>query len=198
MPSDWYCFTDDEAGPYSFQQLADMIVRGELNESDLVRRADVTNWRTVNSVPGLVRAKEGRGVGTSAKSAAASPRNAAGDWHCRINWRRVLGAPCALTILVLLVLIVVVPFRRSRRFLEPAGSNRFEGAGRLDPSRGRAPEQPTLLRPALGAPVVVPGFEGLTWLKSPSLSADLLTIVYVADVGQGGVGGPVHRRPAVD
>ncbi|WP_437204331.1 DUF4339 domain-containing protein [Planctomicrobium sp. SH664] len=54
MPSNWYCFTDEEHGPFPFKELTARAARGELLPSDLVRPEDKEDWERVDNIPGLL------------------------------------------------------------------------------------------------------------------------------------------------
>lgn len=49
----WYCFTDDEIGPYSFRQIVQKYAEGELRRGDLVRKSNSEVWLAIEEVPEL-------------------------------------------------------------------------------------------------------------------------------------------------
>lgn len=192
MPSQWYCFTDDEAGPYTFQELAELIARGELQESDLVRRAEQRNWQRVDAVLGLLRAartsgaKNRRNAGRSRGASRTSRiETALARWFPQADPRWLILVTSGLMILLLAIQLGWMFLNRPPRFPPSSGVPIVNVPSRLEQLRPRPPARPTLPHLALNQPVPVPGFEQVPWLKSPTLTASLLTIVYVTYSGEG-------------
>jgi hypothetical protein len=180
MPSQWYCFTDDQSGPYTFQELAELIARGELRESDLVRRSESTQWQQIDSVLGLMR--------TARKASRYSPhanrRPSPPTRQKSFTPTRIAGAVSVLMILVLIGQGTWMWVARPARFPSPpAGGTILQVPSRLQQMRPRPPAVPILPQLKPGEPVLVPGFEDSTWLKSPTLTSDMLTIVCVRYAG---------------
>ncbi|SFI24635.1 hypothetical protein SAMN05421753_10755 [Planctomicrobium piriforme] len=65
----------------------------------------------------------------------------------------------------------------------PNGPPAIQAPSRLQQLRPRATVPPTLPSLTPGVPELVPGFEHVPWLKSPTLTGDLKTIVYVTYAG---------------
>jgi len=59
MASEWDCkILGEELGPFSFQDLVDLVRNGNLARDDLVRRHGTTDWGRADAVIGLFRAAE--------------------------------------------------------------------------------------------------------------------------------------------
>lgn len=185
MPSQWYAFTDEESGPYTFRELAEQIADEELLPSDLVRRAESTQWQRVDAVVGLMRAAHQARQRRNQKRSHQNHHQGA----VRGRWT-VLNRPPREQILLtfsvagLLTCAIVWGWRwwqSPPRFPSaPPGGIVMQAPSPLLQMLPSLPATPTIPNLPKGTPVPVPGFEQVPWLKSPTLSADLLTIVYVA------------------
>ncbi len=50
----WYCFTDDESGPFPLRVIIRKYAEGELQKGDLVRKASSPDWEAIESVRTIV------------------------------------------------------------------------------------------------------------------------------------------------
>lgn len=191
MPSQWYCFTDDEAGPYTFRELAVLIAQGELRPTDLVRRAETQTWQQVDAVFGLLRAAGEMQQQTASRFARQSG-GVIGSQLIAVCERllpqgpgeRLIGGLSLLLILACLGELTWLRRQRPSRFPRaPRMGLVMQVPSRLHQLRPPTPAVPTVPGLPLHEPVSVPGFERTSWLKSPTLSADLLTIVYAGFAG---------------
>jgi len=190
VASQWYCLTDDEEGPFTFQELAQRLAQGELLASDLVRRQESSDWQRADAVFGLMRAA--RQISPQSRSPSAPAMGILGRWLLRCCERlfpdfppeRLLAGVSLLFLLIMAGEVLWIWSQRPTRFpAPPARGVVLQGPDRLQQLRPPAPAVPTLPQLAPGVPIIVPGFEQLHWLKSPALSADLLTIVYIGYAG---------------
>ena len=190
MSSQWFCFTDDEDGPYSFEELATLIARGELLQTDLVRRQEATEWQRVETVFGLLRAASR--IRSQAVRRTPAPQTGVLSQifsrFCRryfpnLQPERLLMAVSLLCITICLGELAWYWWQRPVRFPTPPVLGVTVESPAPSQIRSPSPMIPSIssLRP--GEPELVPGFESLGWLKSPSLSADLLTIIYIGYAG---------------
>ncbi|WP_437228093.1 DUF4339 domain-containing protein [Planctomicrobium sp. SH661] len=175
--SEWYVFTDEESGPHTFQQLAERLARGDLMDTDLVRHQDLPEWQRVDQRPDLLQAANvlrHRNESSGRESLSGLPR-------------RFLSSRRGLAGLTLLMILLVIgwswnPFR-SRHGPPVRGAAEIEWGrrSRLEQSPATASDPSESVSDQR---TIVPGFEPVSWVKSPTLSADMLTIVYVADAGK--------------
>jgi len=99
--------------------------------------------------------------------------------------RRVLlgGALCGIC--WLLVTLVWGWWTRPAKFpTGPGGPPVVNVPSRLQQFRPVMPAAPSVPGLVRGTPAPVPGFENIPWMKSPTLSADLKSIVYVTYAGE--------------
>jgi|GEM_PF-5518995 len=52
----WYCFTDDETGPFRFVQVVRMYANGDLLKGDMVRLKGTSTWQRIEQTPQFVSA----------------------------------------------------------------------------------------------------------------------------------------------
>lgn len=191
MASQWYTFTDDEAGPFPFGELARLIACGELEPTDLVRRAESGNWQRVDTVLGLMRAARQVQI-QPVRHIPHARTGILSRWLVSLFQRIFPRLPAErASILLASGLLAVLPVQliwfwsqRPVRFpAAPAKGVVIEGTSKLEQMRPAAPRTPSIPNLKIGEPRIVPGFENVPWLKSPTLSADLLTIVYVSYSG---------------
>lgn len=193
MASQWYCLTDDEEGPFTFNELARRLARGELLSGDLVRRQESSEWRRADAVFGLMRAA--RQISTSTALARSSVST---GWLgrmllgvCQRMFPSLEAEQLLIGVSLLFVLIFAVEVlwywtRWPAKFPAPSAKGIIiHGPDRLQQLRPAVPPLPTLASLQRGVPTIVPGFERVHWMKSPALSADLLTVVYVGYAGTG-------------
>lgn len=188
MASQWYAFTDEESGPYTFQELAEQIVEEELLPADLVRRAESRQWQRVDAVMGLMRAAHQLRQRRSQQKNARPRQQGVRKW----SWRFPGHSPREQILLTfstggLLICLIFWSWRwwqSPPRFPSPpSGGVVMQAPSPLRQMLPNSPAHPTIPDLPRRTPVLVPGFEGVPWLKSPTLSADLLTIVYVSWTG---------------
>ena len=188
MSRSWYRFTDEESGPYTFQELAEMFADGDLVENDLIRREEAETWQQVKDVVGLKRAADQLKNPTDKSSPEISdiPTGGldAGSAKRSSPLRIFVGVLSVVMILFFVGQLIVMWMSRPTRFPEaPANQLAFEVPKRLDQIRPRLPQTPTVPGLEPGVPVPVPGFESVSGVKAPSVSSDLLTIIYVMYTG---------------
>lgn len=195
MAAQWYSFTDEERGPVAFSELAAMVADGRLREADLVRRAESSEWQRVDAVPGLMRAASQPARPRTAPSAKSKPapltaspvpaRPAGPGWKEWWTGPRLAAGVGVLCMLFAVGLLVRYILSRPERFPETRTVTiERETPALLDQMRAPPPKRPTLPDLPQGVPITVPGFENIPWLKSPTLSDDLKTIVYVTYRGE--------------
>jgi len=191
MPSKWYCFTDDEHGPYTFHELAGMLAREQLLPADLVRRSESQDWQRADAVLGLQR--EANRIKDRGASRASRAGTGFGQWMIRKSEKYVSQIPgeCLVAGVAVLAMVCLLGqlawlwASRPPQFPKaPVAGVVMDGPSRLTQLAPNPPARPTLPDLPVRTPRIVPGFERLYWLKSPTLSDDLLTIVYVGYVGE--------------
>jgi len=191
VASQWYCFTDDEEGPFTFEELARKIAGEELLPADLVRRSESSQWQRVDTVFGLMRAAQQTRskIALSRRSPSHSPLGQSLVQLCRSVFpylppeKTLMGASLGCVLLCLLE-VTWLWYRQPERFpVPPPGGIVVLAPDRLEQLRPPAPLTPTVPGLPPGHPELVPGFEEVDWMKSPTLSADLLTIVYIGYAG---------------
>jgi len=192
MASQWYCkVLGQEVGPVGFRDMIEMVRSGTLKEDDQVRRKETTEWIHARDVIGLFRTaqkQKAAPVPSEAKAGPAPPPTPtaakAGERPAakprRIRRRPVLLASgIVLAFVVLTALVSVWRSRQSERFPEPqAGKPR--PLDQLTISwRPPPPEDCSVPGLEKGVPQLVPGLEQLDLAWTPTLTADLCTIVFV-------------------
>lgn len=186
MASQWfYRIFGEEFGPSSFQDMAELVRKGTLTEEDSVRRAESRDWVRARDVVGLFRdqAQPSPVVAPQTEQAsnpiAAKPeqeqtRSAAGG--AGRPWKRAAAAT-GLLLATGVAIIVIARANTTPLFPEPAlrGARRVGGTPASVPPR---PANPSIagLEKAVARPV--PGLDEIPPAFAPSLTADLLTIVY--------------------
>jgi hypothetical protein len=197
MASQWFCkVLGQEVGPVNFPDMAEMVRNGTLKENDPVRRDGTSQWTRAQEVIGLFRAAERQKAEPVTSKAQAKPERVSppragqadersAEPARRIHRRHVLLAGGAVLVLVLLTTAVSVwRSRRSERFPEPQ-----EGKPRpLDQMivNWRPPPPDECSVPGLekGVPELVPGLEQFDLAWTPTLTADMCTIVFVVREGE--------------
>ncbi|WP_437190836.1 DUF4339 domain-containing protein [Planctomicrobium sp. SH527] len=56
LKSRWYCFTDDEIGPFTLREVVQQFSRGALQPGDLVRRETELEWERIEAVAEITQA----------------------------------------------------------------------------------------------------------------------------------------------
>ncbi len=77
LKSRWFCFTDDEIGPFTLAEVVKKFSDGDLQTGDLVRRESDANWRRIETVAEIHQAlsrRELRNRPLSARLTKASVR----------------------------------------------------------------------------------------------------------------------------
>ncbi|MCA8996736.1 MAG: DUF4339 domain-containing protein [Planctomycetaceae bacterium] len=191
MPSQWYCFTDDEQGPYSFSELARLVSSGELIDSDLVRRAESEDWQRVDEVVGLKRASlqtdESREMRQARQLNGAFSVEQMPEKEKLPFWTRdrIIAAGTGTCILFLGFQIWRLVFNGPKSFPESQRVTIEQHTPqRIEQMRPPAPRVPSLPGISTVVPAPVPGFDDVPWLKSPTLSHDWNSIVYVTYSGE--------------
>jgi len=190
MASLWYRQTErEDEGPFSFEELVRQVRARQLGADDFVRRAEQPDWQRVDQVVGLLRAAR---TAPAVKTPAAPPAKrqpAVGDVSPPPSRLRTpltpsqikrRGIPAAIAAVILAVGVswwLVRP-----RALPRVASARMELAipSRLEQMRPASPAAPTVAGLAASQPVAVPGIEKVAWLSAPTLSNDMLTLVFVS------------------
>ena len=160
MPADWFCFTDDESGPWSLKQLRNMLRSGDLEPTDLVRRPGSPLWESIESVPEL------------RSWTSSGPRQG------RISERRTVPEfRHAITLAVVICFIMLLAIGLTPLLFSHA---RVSSAPTRDASRRSESRNALPAELPVETLIPVPGFDQIDWMKSASLSDDLRQIVYVS------------------
>jgi hypothetical protein len=195
MASEWYRQNaGGEQGPYSFEDLARQIRGGKLADHDLVRRSEQTQWQRVDKVVGLLRAAR---AGSPAKAHAASAASALPSpdvpaakqqprqptrLQRRLTRREITRVGIPVGIVCVLCAVGISWWLLRPQPLPRVASARMEISipNRLAQLRPPLPANPTLGDIPVGVPVPVPGIEKIAWLSAPTMSHDMLTLVFVS------------------
>jgi hypothetical protein len=199
MASRWfYRVFDQEIGPASFQDLAEMVRAGTLTKEDRVRREFSEDWIAAWDVIGLFRAAQAKSAddkppepepAPDPPNATPRPVEKAAAAPVRGPRRRKtprIGLRVGIAVAIVLVVATIAGYefwshRRSRVFPESA-LNRPRPADRqtIDAIRAPRPKVPSVPGLEEGKPTPIPGLEAVDPGFSPCLTADLKTIVYAA------------------
>jgi hypothetical protein len=192
MASQWFCkVLGQEVGPVGFRDMIEMVRSGTLKEDDPVRRQGTSKWTRAREVIGLFRTAQKQAPETVPSQARAKPERAppptaaqAGERPAakprRIRRRRVLlTSGIVLAFFVLTALVSVWRSRQSERFPEPQ-SGKPRPLDQMTISwRPPPPEESSVPGLEKGVPQLVPGLEDVDPAWTPTLTADLCTIVFV-------------------
>jgi hypothetical protein len=105
-------------------------------------------------------------------------------WLPAVDARWLVGALSGAAVLLLCGQALGLWWRSPPRFPDGGQLPALNVPSRLAQLRPNPPSTPTIPGLTLNQPVPVPGFGNVYWLKSPALSADLLSIVYVTYSGE--------------
>ena len=211
MASQWFCkVLGQEVGPLGFRDLVEMVRAGTLKEGDAVRRQGTSEWTLARDVIGLFRAAQKQKAEPVPSEAKAKPRGVRtptpgkarpertptptavqsgerpGAKPRRIRRRHVLlTSGIVLALLLLTVLVSVWRSRQSERFPEPQ-SGKPRPLDQVTISWRPPPREESSV-PGLekGVPQLVPGLEQFDLAWTPTLTADLCTIVFVVRENEG-------------
>ncbi len=198
MASQWFCrVLGQEVGPVGFRDMIEMVRSGTLKEDDQVRRKETTEWIPARDVIGLFRTaqkQKAEPVTSEAEAGPAPPPTPtaaqAGERPAaeprRIRRRHVLLASgIVLAFVVLTAVVSVWRSRQSERFPEPqAGKPRPLDQMTIS-WRPPPPEESSVPGLEKGVPELVPGLEQFHLAWTPTLTADLCTIVFVVRENEG-------------
>lgn len=174
----------------AFLQLADMLNDGTLTKESLVKEEQSPQWRRVDDVVGLVAQARQRRSATDAETdvniagvPSRKPRRRIEEELATEPASAPRWAYFGVVAVVLFIGFEVWSYwpRTPERFPDskpvtlqfdtPNRLNQMAPRSRTNPKRPLAPQ---------GAAVRVPGLEGVLWAKNPTLTSDLLSIVYVS------------------
>ncbi len=212
MATQWFYQSDEEVetGPVAFQQLAALLNDGVLHPDSLVKDAKSQDWQRVEDVPGLLsqakrlmqpaltsppppRASTPKSRRETVSDAAISSEPPASS-----SWGAYLGI--VLVALFLAGEIWWIWPRTPERFPESKPVTlQFETPSRLAQMAPRSRRDPQRALATFGPPQRVPGLESVAWAKTPTLTPDLLTLVYVSAGGNDTLDDLfLAERPAID
>lgn len=196
MATQWYYRSSDgEEGPVAFLQLAELLNEGVLNNESLVKEDKTPKWRRVDEVDGLVA--QARRLREPPKAPVSSPSLPSGT---RTKSKRRIedeppSAPPSTSWWAYVGVVLMAAFigfevwwvwpRTPERFPESKPVTlQFDTPSRIKQMAPRSRKDPKRPLEPQGLPVRVPGLEGILWAKNPTLTPDLLTIVYVTWGGE--------------
>lgn len=190
MPAQWFVFTDDEAGPFSVEALAQMIALGSVQKTDLVRRGDAVSWQRADQVAALSHLFHRAQGRSRADRARQFQQGSLSRWWSNLPEffsPKVWGLLAILGVLALAGQLWWNWSSAPEPF--PAGPETIamNVPSRVDQLRAREAVPPTIPGLRRGEPRPVPGLERVAWAKCPTLSHDLRTIVYVTYSGEDGL-----------
>ena len=192
MASQWFCkILGRELGPISFEEMADLVRDGTLTEEDPVLRKGAHEWMKAGEVIGLFRAaaKEKEPVEEAAPpepepappTSPFQPKKPS-RWRPRLPrvGRRILITACCTVILVVLAVTTVRGLMSGRRERFPQTYKELHSEEEVDVTTLSRPELTAPSAPGLEPrrPAVIPGLQEVNPGFSPTLSADLCTIVF--------------------
>lgn len=191
MATQWYYRAGEgEQGPVAFLQLAELLNAGTLTVESLVKEEKAPKWRRVEDVEGLVA--QARQLRASFAAAAASHM---ADVARPKSKRRIedeppsepasasWGAYIGIAVIVLFLGLEVwwIWPRTPERFPESKPVTlQFDTPSRIKQMAPRSRKDPKRMLEPQGPAVRIPGLDGVPWAKNPTLTPDLLTIVYVS------------------
>ena len=171
-----------ETGPVSFRELARLIQQGEVSDDVMVRETGATDWLPAVEVPGLLRAAK-RTLDAASDGNTSPGENPASDTTASALPKPkksvgILSVGIGGIVLIGLSILVFV-MTRTPRFPEPTLPATVQGLEMtLQQMLPALPDLPSLVIPRK-TPVLVPGLEDESDVASPSLSDDLLNIVFL-------------------
>ena len=214
MAQYFYQIDDAEWGPVSFDELTELICSGEVGSETPVRLVDSSDWTVAEEIPGLLRAakkrhsvsgslasdrattssgkpadvvsvrrKKSLPVGSKSKVESASPSS---DEMADVKPSRSLSPSIFATIAVICLTTIAAGWwmLQPHRFPQPRNPGLVRGM-ELSLEDMKAPaSNPPSIDIAVGVATPIPGLEAELGVSSPSLNADLTTIVYLKVAGR--------------
>lgn len=214
MAQYFYQIDDAEWGPVSFDELTEVICSGEVSCDTPVRLEDSSDWTVAEEIPCLLRAakkrqsvsgsvasdgattssgkaadvvrtrhKKSLPVGSKPKVESASPSSAK---IADVKPSRSLSPAILLTIAVICLTTMAAGWWMFQpdRFPQSRNSGLVRGTElSLEDMTVPAPSLPSV-DIAVGVATLIPGLEAELGVSSPSLNADLTSIVYLKVAGR--------------
>ncbi len=195
MAEQWYYRTaQGEFGPVTMPEILGLVREGKLRREDQIRGSRSLPWQTVaewaRQGPSAAPPPSESKLSEAIRQAGEKPKRKLADVPSAKKWLpdRERGTILLGVGVGLLILFEVWWFftPKLRRYPNPEKiAYSVETPTRLEQFLPRSPSDPRRVVKSAAAPEPVPGLESIQAARNPTLSADLLDIVYVAPQGDG-------------